>query len=120
MTTSFAALSRTTATLGLDLDFDVGARTVVTVGAGLDHDLNAPRDILTGTSTIPGNAGDFVAAVEGYTKLLGAEPQYSNSANVIRAVWPSGAFVSADESKLTSGWSKTVEDQFAQRQASAK
>ena len=57
-----AKFARTTATLGLDLDFDVGARTVVTVGAGLDHDLNTPRDILTGTSTIPGFATFATAA----------------------------------------------------------
>lgn len=88
-------------------------------GAVYTADTNTGK-VVAAFRVIPGNAGDFVAAVEGYTKLLGAEPQYSNSANVIRAVWPSGAFVSADESKLTSGWSKTVEDQFAQRQASAK
>jgi len=67
---------------------------------------------------IDGSAVDFMKAVEGYTQMLGSEPTYASVGATVRAVWPTGAFVAADEHKLTAGWSRQVRDMFSQRTAS--
>lgn len=49
-------ITRTTATLGLDVTIAAGPDTMVTLGAGVDHDLTLSDDAITGTSAIPGLA----------------------------------------------------------------
>jgi hypothetical protein len=49
---------------------------------------------------------DFNKVIDGYTKMLGAEPRYASSGAMLRAVWENGAFVTADETKVNAGWSR--------------
>ena len=55
----------------------------------------------------------FGSAVQAYTTMLGAAPRYASEGNVLRAVWESGAFVTADGQKLSAGWSHAVPQLFA-------
>jgi len=55
----------------------------------------------------------FTTAVAAYSKMLGAEPRYASAGSVLRAVWESGAFVTADSAKLSAGWSSLVPGMYA-------
>lgn len=55
----------------------------------------------------------FTSAVTAYSKMLGAEPRYASAGSILRAVWESGAFVAADASKLSAGWSSLVPAVYA-------
>lgn len=68
---------------------------------------------------IEGGAVDFMKAVESYAQMLGTEPTYASTGSTVRAVWPSGAFVAADEHKLTAGWSRQVRDLFGRQQTAS-
>lgn len=51
---------------------------------------------------------DFVRVVFGVAKKLHAEPRYASQGKVLRAVWENGAFVAADATNLSVGWSALV------------
>jgi hypothetical protein len=59
---------------------------------------------------------DFISIVQGVSKTLQAQPRYASQGDVLRAVWQNGAFVTADPTKVTVGWSHLVPQTF---QASA-
>lgn len=55
---------------------------------------------------------DFIPIVRGISKAIQAEPRYASQGDVLRAVWESGAFVTADSAKVTVGWSHLVPQTF--------
>jgi hypothetical protein len=52
--------------------------------------------------------GDFVRVVFGVARKLQAEPRYASQGTVLRAVWENGAFVAADTTNVSVGWSALV------------
>lgn len=56
---------------------------------------------------------DFNRVIEAYSKQLGAAPRYASTGAVLRAVWKSGVFVTADATKISAGWSHLVPEVYA-------
>lgn len=62
---------------------------------------------------------EFTKVVEAYTKKTGSEPRFSSSGSVLRAVWQCGSFVTADETRLSAGWSVVAGQTFSDLAAAA-
>lgn len=56
---------------------------------------------------------DFNRVVEGVSASLGKSPRYASQGSVMRAVYDSGAFVTADAAKVTLGWSQVASTTYA-------
>lgn len=51
---------------------------------------------------------EFSSVVSALSKQLNEPARYASTASALRAVWSSGAFASADASKISVGWSQAV------------
>ncbi len=51
---------------------------------------------------------DFTKVVEGLDVFLGIKGRYASTGASLRAIWPGGAFVTADTTRLVVGWSDLV------------
>jgi hypothetical protein len=56
---------------------------------------------------------EFSRVVDGVSKALGMAPRYASKGSVMRAVFENGAFVTADGTKVTLGWSQIVTGLYA-------
>ena len=58
----------------------------------------------------------FSAAVTEFADMLDAQPRYASQGSMLRAVWASGAFVTADSEKISVGWSQMAADTYQSKQ----
>jgi hypothetical protein len=56
---------------------------------------------------------DFKRVVDGVAQKLGAQPRYSGTESMMRALWADGTFVTADAAQVTAGWSALVPQVYA-------